>query len=250
MLRLGSSLKGYKIAATDGSIGSVSDLLFDDTTWKLRWMVVDTGGWLGGAKVLIHPSMIGMADDVDETLAVRLSRKQVEHSPGHLQDRPVSQQSESDLYDYYGWDPTWTGSFFGPAATMPGGLNSDLARRHNRAQLPVDAGDPHLRSINAVTGYHVHAADGAIGHVEDMLIDDQSWLINYLIVDTSNWWIGQHVLISPYAVTDINYSDSIVSLDIPCDRIRSSPPWAPLDPVEMPYQVQLHGYYNWPGYGW
>jgi hypothetical protein len=96
----------------------------------------------------------------------------------------------------------------------------------------------------------VHATDGAIGHVEDMLIDDQSWLINYLIIDTSNWWIGQHVLISPFAVKQINYSNSIVSLDIPCDRIRSSPPWAPVDPVDVPYQVKLHGYYDWPGYGW
>jgi len=119
-----------------------------------------------------------------------------------------------------------------------------------KALLVTDDGDPHLRSINAVTGYHVHATDGAIGHVEDMLIDDQSWLINYLIIDTSNWWIGQHVLISPFAVKEINCSDSIVSLDIPGDRIRSSPPWTPVEPVDAPYQVQLHGYYNWPGYGW
>jgi len=250
MLRLGSSLKGYKIEATDGSIGTVADLLFDDTTWKLRWMVVDTGGWLGGAKVLIHPSMIGVADSVDETLSVRLSKKQVENSPGRLQDRPVSQQSESDLYDYYGWDPSWSGSYFGPGAIMTSHLNGAANRRMETALLVTDDGDPHLRSINAVTGYHVHATDGAIGHVEDMLIDDQSWLINYLIIDTSNWWIGQHVLISPFAVKEINCSDSIVSLDIPGDRIRSSPPWTPVEPVDAPYQVQLHGYYNWPGYGW
>jgi uncharacterized protein YrrD len=250
MLRLGSSLKGYKIEATDGSIGSVADLLFDDTTWKLRWMVVDTGGWLGGAKVLIHPSMIGVADDVDETLSVRLSKKQVENSPGRLQDRPMSQQSESDLYDYYGWDPAWSGSYFGPGAIMSSRLSGNAKRRADMASQQTDGGDPHLRSINAVTGYHVHATDGAIGHVEDMLIDDQNWLISYLIIDTSNWWIGQHVLISPFAVQEINYSDSIVRLNIPCDRIRSSPPWASVDPVDAPYQIKLHGYYDWPGYGW
>lgn len=252
MLRLASSLRGYGIEATDGAIGSVSDLLFDDTTWKLRWLVVDTGGWLGGARVLIHPSMIGIADGVDMTLSLRLSQSQVKDSPGRLQDRPVSQQVEDDLYNYYGWDPLWAGSYFGSGTThaMRVGMIAQQRNSNSGAPKPGENGDPHLRSTAEVTGYHVHATDGDIGHVQDMLVDDGKWVIEYLIVDTSNWWIGKHVLISPFAVREIDYPSSHVHLNINRDKIRSSPPWQKDDPTDLPYQQKLHGYYDWPGYGW
>ena len=245
MLRLVSSLKGYRIEATDGAIGTVADLLFDDTTWKLRWLVVDTGGWLGGARVLIHPSMIGISDDEAETLSVRLSQVQVKNSPGRLADRPVSQQMEDDLYDYYGWDPLWAGSYFGPDS---GKARRAQASAGGRTINPE--GDPHLRSVLAVTGYHVQARDGEIGHVQDFLIDDQNWLLNYLVVDTSNWWVGKHVLVSPYAVTEISYATSKVMLNISRDRVKTSPEWVVADPTGEPYQRQLHDHYQWPGYGW
>jgi hypothetical protein len=63
MLRLVSRLSGYTIEASDGDIGTFNDFLFDDVTWKVRWLVVDTGHWLSGRKVLIHPSAIGAVDD-------------------------------------------------------------------------------------------------------------------------------------------------------------------------------------------
>ncbi len=245
MLRLASSLKRYRIEATDGAIGSVSDLLFDDHTWKLRWLVVDTGGWLGGARVLVHPSMIGVADDELETLALHLSQVQVKNSPGRLSDRPVSQQMEDDLYNYYGWDPLWASSFFG--------ADSGKARRlaaGSGTKTMSPEGDPHLRSALAVVGYHVHASDGDIGHVQDFLVDDQNWLLAYLVVDTSYWWIGKHVLVSPFAVNAISYSTSKVLLSITQDQVKASPPWAPNDPTDEVYQKSLHSHYQWPGYGW
>ena len=105
MLGVGSALKGYRIEARDGAIGIVSDFLFDDRTWKVRWLVVDTGNWLTGRLVLVHPSAIGRANYIERVLPVRLTKAQVEASPDVLQDRPVSRQNEFNLNDYYGWDP-------------------------------------------------------------------------------------------------------------------------------------------------
>ena len=114
MLLVGSALKGYAIAASDGRIGTVSDFLFDDRTWKVRWLVVDTGNWLPGRMVLIHPSAIGQADYERRELAVTLTMEKVKGSPDLMQDQPVSQQMEYHLYDYYGWDQYWGGaSYFG-----------------------------------------------------------------------------------------------------------------------------------------
>ncbi len=88
MLPVSSAMKGYAIAAKDETIGTVSDFLFDQTTWTARWLVVDTGKWLTGRKVLVHPSAIDHVDHERRQIDVALTRKQVEDSPDIRQDRP------------------------------------------------------------------------------------------------------------------------------------------------------------------
>ncbi len=252
-----SALKGFAIEAGDGRIGTVSDFLFDDATWTIRWMVVDTGGWLTGRKILVHPSAVGQPDYRREEVPVRLTKLQVKHSPSILSDEPVSQQMETDLFGYYGWDPLWGGgNYFGAypygmgvgSASMPLSADADVLEA-SRASSDGN-GDPHLRSVTAVTGYHIQAKDGPIGHIENMLVDDASWGIGYLVIDTRNWWPGQHVLMSPHAVRAISWSDRDVTLDVTRDQVKGSPAWNPAEVIERTYQERLHGYYGWPGYGW
>jgi len=267
MLNAVSSLKGFEIQAKDGSLGTVSDFLFDDSTWKVRWMVVDTGRWLTGRKVLVHPAAVVSAEYGARELNVALTKAQVQDSPGILQDRPVSQQMQNDLYGYYGWDPLWGGGMFGGGmygGSMYGGGMGAIAsplsapayfgnaavREAERVGTDLDEGDPHLRSIHEVTRYHVHATDGAIGHVQDFLIDNASWGVRYLIVDTSNWWVGQHVLISPYAVKSVDWSERHVRLDLTREKIKSSPSWNPSNNIDGEFERRLHSHYDWPGYGW
>jgi sporulation protein YlmC with PRC-barrel domain len=255
MLLVGSALKGYAIEASDGRIGSVSDLLFDDTTWKVRWIVVDTGTWLTGRKVLVHPSAVRSADHDREEIGVALTKQQVEDSPDILTDRPVSQEVQESLYGYYGWNPLWTGSYMGSAAMATPISSPPIYQRpmmHDTANgdMALEEGDPHLRSMAEVVGYHIHATDGEIGHAENLLMDDTTWDIRYLIVDTSNWWSGQHVLISPFAVLDIDFADRLVNLNVGRDRVKGSPVWDPSAMIDQYYEKRLHSHYGWPGYGW
>lgn len=264
MLNVVSTLKGFEIQAKDGSLGTVSDFLFDDSTWEVRWMVVDTGRWLTGRKVLIHPSAVVSAKYEARKLTVALSKAQVKDSPDILQDRPVSQQMQSDLYNYYGWNPLWNrglpGSGIYSGAMNGGGIGANAAnlsapiyfgasavREAERDEVILDDGDPHLRSITEVTGYHVHATDGNIGHVESFLVESDRWGIRYLVVDTSNWWVGQHVLISPHAVKDVDWSAHSIGLNIARDKVRSSPPWNPAKIMTEAFDKQLHRHYDWPG---
>jgi hypothetical protein len=254
MLMAGSVLKGNGIEAEDGPIGTVKDILFDDQTWRVRWLVVDAGTWLTGRKVLLQPSCVLAADNVRGTLPVSLTRAKVKDSPAIEQDRPVSEQMESSLYDYYGWDPVWGGGIFG-GGTMTQAFGSPYGaglpvREPARAEAPHDNGDPHLRSVDAVTGYHIHANDGMIGHAGDFLIDRESWAVRYLVVDTRNWWPGRHVLIAPAAVTDMSWSRRRIELNVSCDQVRESPQWEPADPVDRNYEQRLHRHYSWPDYGW
>lgn len=272
MLQVISALKGFSVEASDGAIGTVSDFLFDDSTWKVRWLVVDTGKWLTGRKLLVHPSAIGQPDHGSHQLTVALTKGQVKDSPDIATDEPVSLQMQSDLYGYYGWDPMWGGGMYGmgmygvgmfgggmyggatggiaPPLSKPGYAGANGAGGADRGKIDRRDGDPHLRSTTEVTGYHIRATDGNIGHVEDVLVDSTSWGVRYLIVDTSNWWFGQHVVMSPYAVKDVDWSDRHIGLDLSRDQIKSSPSWSPADEVEGKFERRLHSHYGWPGYGW
>jgi sporulation protein YlmC with PRC-barrel domain len=251
MLRVGSVLKGYGIAASDGDIGTISDIRFDDASWRVRWLVIDTGNWLPGRKVLVQPSVCGAPNDEARSLPVRLTKAQVEASPDIRQDQPISQQMENDTYGYYGWDPMWGGSMFGagpmgfydaPAQYRATREEAELAELVNRPGRQ----DPHLRSLAEVTGYDIQATDGGIGHLEDVLLDDAHWLLRYLIVDTRNWWPGKHVLLSPYAVREFDWSNQEVRVGTTRAVVRASPEWDPLALIERAYEQRLHRHYGWP----
>jgi hypothetical protein len=185
---------------------------------------------------------------------VTLTKAQVEKSPKLADDQPVSQQMENRLYTYYGWDPLWGGPYL---SETPGaiawpymappyfglGLNTDEA--HGKRVL--HGSDPHVRSVNEIAGYHIHAVDGEIGHIENLMIDDADWSIHYFIVDTRNWWFGKRVLISPLAVKSIEWFDRRVKLDVSREQIKSSPPWDPLVAFTQVYAKRLHQHYGWPG---
>jgi hypothetical protein len=248
MLQPGLAFKGFSIEASDGRIGTVSDFLFDDTSWKLRWLVVDTGGWMQERKLLLHPSAIEKADTEARALLVKLTRDQVEKSPNLASDEPVSLQMEHGLYGYYGIDPLWGGAYYGgnAIATPISAPHYDGAEMAVGLRGPHAPGDPHLRSLAEVTGYNIHANDGPIGHIESFLIDDESWDIRYLVADTRNWWFGRHVLLSPAAIQHIAWDLHKVDLNLTCYKIKGSPPWDAAGLLSRAYEQLLHSYYEWP----
>jgi sporulation protein YlmC with PRC-barrel domain len=233
MLRNASAIKGYAIAATDGRLGTVSDFLFDDASWLVRWLVVDTGKWLSGRKVLLPPSVLGHIDPNGNEFAVSLTMQQVKDSPDIDTERPVSRQIETNIYDFYGWSPYWGGTGFlmggyggsgyGGGAIAPLPSPGSMRRAEDIAAAQQNDDDPHLRSVEAVTGYHIHASDGEIGYVEDFLLQDTDWSIHNLVVDTTNWWLGKKVLIAPWSIQEIDWTDNLVNLKIDREKVKNSP---------------------------
>jgi hypothetical protein len=254
MLLVASALKGYDIEATDGAIGTVSDFLFDDTNWALRWLVVDNSTWLSERRLLLHPSVIGTTAYEHRGLTVALGKAQIEGSPTIRQDEPVSRQMELNLYDYFGASPLWGGGGY----FAGGAIASPLSSPPTYGQTPMESSDddvpqrnerdPHLRSLAAVTGCHVQAKDGSIGHVENLMIDDSSWDIRYFIVDTKNFWPGKRVLLSPHAVSEIDWLRHEVRLNLSRETVRTSPEWDPADVIGAEFEKRLHTHYNWPAY--
>ena len=243
MLRHASKIDGYSIGASDGPIGAVSDLLFDDVTWRVRWLVVDTGGFLGGRNVLLPPSALGAVNHIGRQLAVRLTKQQVKDSPEVAVDEPVSRRMETDLYDYYGWSPYWSTGFYMGGYGYDGGLG--FSSRASEADVARRApGDTHLRSVGEVTGYHIHARDGEIGHVADALIEDGDWSIHYLVVDTRNWWPGKKVLVSPRSIDSVDWATRLVNLDVDRQRVKDAPAYDGSQEVDRAYEYAFHGFYD------
>jgi len=245
-----SAINGYSVAASDGELGTVCDFLFDDASWSVRWLVVDTGNWLSGRKVLLPPSALGSLDANGQHLSVKLTKQQVKDSPEIDTDRPVSRQMEAGVYDYYGWSPYWgSGYYMGGYGYMGSGIASPYLGARRREQVIAEAqaadhDDVHLRSVAAVTGYHIHASDGEIGHVEDFLVDDADWSIHYLVVDTRNWWPGKKILVSSRSAGEIDWTDRLVNLDVDRQRIKDSPAYDPTITIDRAYDEKLLTYYG------
>jgi uncharacterized protein YrrD len=241
MLRTVSHLKGTSIAATDGEIGSVQDLYFDDHSWTVRYLVVDTGTWLPGRQVLISPRSIMVVTD-EARIPVSLTRGQVENSPSTDVDKPVDRQYEEEYSQYYGYPYYWTGPYLWGATPYPG--EGVLVPAQVASAIPPRNGDPALRSTRNIMGYYIEATDGDIGHVDDFIVDTTAWAIRYMLIDTRNWWPGKKVLVSPEWINRVSWPDSRVYVDMSKEAIRSAPEYDPDQPLARDYETRLFGHHN------
>jgi len=262
MHRNTKSLEGLELRASNGTIGKIKDVYFDDAHWHLRYFVVSTGSWLNGRVVLISPSAITEPRYEEKLLATNLTQEQVRNSPPVDTAPPVSRQEEMDLHRYYAWPYYWNapgldvGYGFVEAAVAPSvsALRAGAAANERRTEpdgtsLEADRreavkGDPHLRSANALRGYKIEARDGAIGHVKDFVVDDRTWAVCSLLIDTRNWWPGKEVLVPLSLIRDIDWMHSRIDIDLTRELIKRG-----LEPDEVfasldDYTDQLEAHYQ------
>jgi len=226
MLRSLKQLYGDRLGALDGSIGHVKDFYFDDQTWVVRYLIADTGTWLPGRQVLISPHVLGNVYLAGKFLTVHLSRKQIEDSPSVESHKPVSRQYEDDYYRYYGWPNYWQGDGLWGMSGLPilgSSVKPAPGRRAPVIGPQLEPGDTHLRSTQAVNGYHLQASDGIAGFICDFMMDDASWAIGQLVIKTGHRFTGQEVRIPASKVIRISYEDSTVHVGLTRKDIEQTP---------------------------
>lgn len=215
------ALSGFTVRATDGVIGKVRDVYFDDRYWVIRYAVVELTPEFKGKVVLLAPVVLKTPRWAGSVLPVSLTSEQVRKSPEIDTDKPVSRQQGTELSEYFGW-PTVMGPGSPPLderVDMPERLVGMAAAFPERAK-----GDPHLRSANEVTSYRLQATDGEAGKVKDILISDAKWVIRYLLADAGQWIFPKPVLISPEWVDRISWDEKKVHLDLDRKGVQESPP--------------------------
>ncbi len=235
MIRSTKSLHGFAIHATDGDLGKVADIYFDEEAWTIRYLIVDTGNWLTGRSVLISPISVESTDWEGRHINVDLTRDQVKNAPGVDTAVPVSRQQEMEFYEYYGWPVYWSGeNLWGPwtvpgmAATAP--ITPPPAPSSAKPALEPES---HLRSVQEVLGDSIHASDGDIGRVDDFLVQDFNWSIQYIVVNTSSWFGGDKVLLSPVEIKQVNWAERSVVVKMDCEAVKHSTRY---NPNELPDQ--------------
>ena len=244
MLIEAKELRGYTLHSLDGEIGKSKEFYFDDHHWTIRYLVVDTGNWLTGMQVLISPYALRAVDRAERCISVNLTRKQIEDSPSLDSDKPVSRQFEEDYHGYYGWPAYWGGS------NMWGYYPYIIGDPKQWTESPPAhrEWDPHLRSTHDVSGHDVQASDGEIGHVEDFVVDEETWAIRYLIINTGPWWSGRRVLVSPRWIECVDWTESKVFINLSQEAVKHSPEYTHESLLTRDYESGLHQHYNRQGY--
>ena len=248
MLRTVKDLHHLTIQALDGEIGKVVDVLFDDERWTVRYLVVETGTWLFGRKVLISPIAFDHVKWEAYQLHCNLTCEQIKNSPAVDTDWPVSRQWETVYYSYYGWSSYWNGpggwgtyGFPGALFSQPFGVGGMMPEKVDARVL--EPSDSHLRSTKEVTGYHLFATDEHFGHINDFIVDEETWKIRYLGVSTGDWWPGKKVLMPPDWIVQVNWLDRSVLVDVSRDQIRNAPEWDSGQTIDRAFEERLYNYY-------
>jgi len=246
MLRSMNEINGYTIQAEDGEIGRCKDFLLDDPYWTVRYMVADTGGWLTGKKVLISPLFLRSPDWASRAFPVKLRKKQVEDAPKLQEHEPVHRKYEAEYHAFYGMPHYWTAAATMVPVQYPAPLY-DVAPE-DKSLSDFEADDCLLRSASELAGYSIKAVDGEIGHVEDFVVDDESWAIRYLVVDTRNWLPGKKVVVPPAWIDSADWLKKVVAVDLTRGQVERSPEYDPSAPVNREYETQLFDFYGRPRY--
>jgi hypothetical protein len=242
------------VAATDGNVGRVTAVLFDDMSWVIRYLVVDTETWLSGRQVLISPYSVRQPLDSGRRIEVALTSEQVRNSPDIDTHQPVSRGREREFMAHYSYPAYWEGARLWGVGDYPLMPPSLPAETQGVAGLAGDGSTAdeerfHLRSSERVLGYIVQASDGSIGHVRDFIFDHESWAIRYLVVDSGNWWQGsQKVLVATRWIDRIEWAASSVHINLTRQQIRESPQYPVAEHLTRAYEKLLHDEYKKPGY--
>jgi uncharacterized protein YrrD len=258
MLLRAHDIIGRKIDGADAEVGKVKDIFFDETTWDVRYLVVDTGGWLESRELLLAPVSLRGFELPGRHVTTHLTRQQVEDSPPVVSDMPLSRAYEERLHAHYGWSPYWTlpmtgavpGLYtyppMGEVGAAPGAPGSDTLPKEveDALQKRIDDADRQLRSFKDVKGSRIEATDGEIGHVSDALLDPSSWRLTHFIVDTRSWLPGRQVVVDRGVVRAIRWEDSHVVVALTKEQIKGAPEYDERMTLDDTYKTSLSSYYR------
>jgi len=253
MLRKLNALKGFDVVGKDEELGKVSDFYFDQDKFILRYLVLDTGNWLKHELTLISTEAFGKIDFKNRRILVNLNSGELENGPSLDKNKPVSRLMEEKVVKHYEWPLYWSSSNISASPTSPPTapnrellFNYEELTDEQKQEREAEV-ESNLRSFNEVKGYHIHAVDKEFGHLEDLFVDEEGWLIRYLLIDTRNILPGKDVLIAPEWITRISWDSKEIYVNKSKKEIKEAPEYREERSdylVDKNYEEKLHDHYG------
>lgn len=244
MLKSVKELEGYPVSAAGGDSGKIVSFLLENERWIVRYLLVELE--VVARQVLISPMSLAPVASTEKCFALALTADEVGHSPLIDLDEPVSRRHELELSRYYGTPPYWGQAGTWGSEDDPSLLADSGAGGGAESEAGVDG--LHLRSIRELRGFQVQGDDENIGHVEDVIVDVQTWQVRYLVVDTRTWWFGNKALVAPSWARSVDWSSRQIHVDFSRAAIKEGPVWRSSVAIDRALETQLHDYYGMPGY--
>lgn len=237
-----AQLIGFTVNGIDGDVGSIADILFDDESWRIRYLAVRSGGWLDQRTVLVAPHTLVSADVDARVIHVPLSQEQIRHSQTLDTDPPLYRQHE--LQRRAETPPLWTtyGGMYEPSMLSYASLTYD-AWEHERQSLQEADFDPHLRSAQTIQSYRVESATGELGHVVDLILDDEDWMLRYVVIETGQWFAKQRVLVPTRQVDEISWERRTLVTELSQEQLAASPAYTEALLGEPGFEARLLSHY-------
>lgn len=229
-------LRDFTLRATDGEIGSVRDVLVDEAGWTVRYLVVGTGSWLFGRRVVLGTEVLGAPTGDARTIPVALARSRIEAAPDAGDAPSFGRRFEARLRDHYGWPAYW-GSGMADVVAVPSALPDAVRVADETTDGPM------LHSVRDVEGFTIAARDGDVGTVADALIGDD-WRLRYWIVDTGTWLPGRRVALAAGWIGGVDWIGRALDADVTRAQVEGSPGVRVDDGLSRADEEALHGWYG------
>ncbi|SIQ28281.1 PRC-barrel domain containing protein [Halanaerobium kushneri] len=253
MLRKLKNLEGFTVQGRDEKLGKTKDFYFDQHRFVLRYLVIDTGNWLKHEKTLISTDSFEEINYDNQEIIVNLTAEDLEAGPSIQKNKPVSRVMEEKVVKHFDWPIYWTSSHpaDGPAIQAGSIIREKLFNFENLTDEEKQAKEKeiesNLRSFNEIRGYHIQAQDKEFGHLEDLFVDEENWVIRYLLIDTRNILPGKDVLIAPEWLQNISWNKEKLYVSKTREEIKNAPEYREESSdylVDRRYEEKLYNHYD------
>ena len=231
---------GVMVRASDGDIGTVEHLYFDDLTWGIRYLSVHTKAGGPARQALFAVAALSKPDWTKRVVPVDLTVAQVRRMPRRGADETVSREHEHELHKHFSWPIYWAGGFYVPSAyTLANAALHESEAEAKAVTTTAHAINPHLRGTFELLDARVYVADGNIGRVEDLVVDDDTCSIRYFVVNTRKWLAERRILVSPRWIMKVDWAEREVFVDLTQEAIKGSPVFEPSKPLSLDDESRL-----------
>lgn len=232
-----TELRSYRIRGTDAELGKINDLCFRQNDWVVRYVVV--GMEELARESLLLTTYLGRLDRGSHTLTADILLEQVANTDPLDRSMPLEERDERRLHEQYGWPAIWWQEEHDIEPI--GGLWSEEPRASENADEQEFESPRVMFAGDLLEAYAVEGEGGEIGRLLDVIVEDETWSIPYLVVGSPG---AERTLVATDYVQTIDLGTRNIYLSLPVGAVANSPILSSVGPITPELEQSLREYYD------